>query len=63
MPETLKFTDHIGTGLLAVACPRNIVDEVLEETGKCSQRERLLPATAVVCFIMALSLWREMPLD
>jgi len=33
------------------------------ETGRASQRQRLLPAPAVVYYVMALALWREAPLE
>ena len=42
---------------------RALIDEVLAHTGKASQRERLLPAPAVVYYVMALALWREAPLE
>jgi hypothetical protein len=44
-------------------CPRALIEEVLADTGKASQRERLLPAPAVVYYVMALALWREVPLE
>ena len=53
----------ISTGVLASVCPRSLIDEVLADTGKASQRERLLPAPAVVYYVMALALWREAPLE
>jgi hypothetical protein len=53
----------ISTGVLAGVCPRALIEEVLAEAGKASQRERLLPAPAVVYYVMALALWREAPLE
>jgi hypothetical protein len=53
----------ISAGVLASVCPRALIDEVLAHTGKASQRERLLPAPAVVYYVMALALWREAPLE
>jgi Insertion element 4 transposase N-terminal len=44
-------------------CPRPLIDEVLRETGRETQRNRLLPAPAVVYYVMALALWREAPLE
>jgi len=44
-------------------CPRALIEDVLTATGKSSQRERLLPAPAVVYYVMALALWREAPLE
>ncbi len=51
----------ISAGVLASVCPRWTIKEVLADTGRDSQRERLLPAPAVVCCVMALALWREAP--
>lgn len=53
----------ISAGVLARVCPRPLIEEVLAATGKASQRERLLPAPAVVYYVMALALWREVPLE
>jgi hypothetical protein len=53
----------ISAGVLASVCPRALIEEVLSETGRASQRERLLPAPAVVYYVMALALWREAPLE
>ena len=63
LPEKLDVAHLISTGVLASVCPRWLIDEVLADTGKASQRERLLPAPAVVYYIMALALWREAPLE
>lgn len=62
MPNPADIAHLISTGVLARACPRALIEEVLEETGRASQRQRLLPAPAVVYYIMALALWREAPL-
>ena len=40
-----------------------MIEEVLADTDKASRRERLLPAPAVVYYVMALALWREAPLE
>jgi hypothetical protein len=40
-----------------------LIEEVLAQTGTASRRERLLPAPAVVYYVMALALWREAPLE
>lgn len=63
LPETVDVAHLISTGVLASVCPRALIDEVLTQTGKGSQRERLLPAPAVVYYVMALALWREAPLE
>ena len=63
LPETVDVAHLISTGVLASVCPRALIEEVLSQTGKASQRERLLPAPAVVYYVMALALWREAPLE
>lgn len=63
LPARIDVAHLISTGVLASVCPRALIEEVLAETGKASQRERLLPAPAVVYYVMALALWREAPLE
>jgi len=63
LPEKVDVAHLISAGVLASVCPRALIDEVLAQTGKGSQRERLLPAPAVVYYVMALALWREAPLE
>jgi hypothetical protein len=61
--ERLGLAYTISVGVLGRICPRAVVDEVLAEFGKASQRERLLPAPSVVYYVMALALYRELPLE
>lgn len=63
LPEQVDVAHLISAGVLAGVCPRPLIDEVLADTGKASQRNRLLPAPAVVYYVMALALWREAPLE
>ena len=63
LPDTVDMAHLISTGVLASVCPRELIEEVLAQTGRASQRERLLPAPAVVYYVMALALWREAPLE
>ena len=63
LPENVDIAHLISTGVLASVCPRALIDEVLAQTRKASQRKRLLPAAAVVYYVMALALWREAPLE
>ena len=63
LPARVDVAHLISTGVLASVCPRALIDEVLQETGRGSQRTRLLPAPAVVYYVMALALWREAPLE
>ena len=61
--ERLGLAYTISVGVLGRVCPRALVDEVLAQAGKASQRERLLPAPSVVYYVMALALYRELPLE
>ena len=63
LPAQVDVAHLISAGVLANVCPRTLIEEVLAETGKASQRERLLPAPAVVYYVMALALWRDAPLE
>ena len=63
LPAKVDVAHLISAGVLASVCPRALIEEVLAETGKGSQRQRLLPAPAVVYYVMALALWREAPLE
>jgi len=63
LPANVDVAHLISAGVLASVCPRALIEEVLVDTGKASQRERLLPAPAVVYYVMALALWREAPLE
>lgn len=63
LPKRVDVAHLISAAVLAGVCPRALIEEVLAETGKASQRERLLPAPAVVYYVMALALWREAPLE
>ena len=63
LPAKVDVAHLISAGVLASVCPRALIEEVLSDTGKASQRERLLPAPAVVYYVMALALWREAPLE
>lgn len=63
LPARVDVAHLISAGVLASVCPRPLIEEVLADTGRASQRERLLPAPAVVYYVMALALWREAPLE
>jgi hypothetical protein len=62
LPARVDVAHLISVGVLASVCPRSLIEEVLAQTGKASQRERLLLAPAVVYYVMALALWCEAPL-
>lgn len=52
-----SLTDSIGIGVLTRLVDRDLVDEVLAETGRREKRSRLLPARVVVYYVMALCLF------
>ena len=52
-----NLVDHIGIGALIRVVPRDLVDEVLNYTGKNEKRSRLLPARVVVYYVLALTLF------
>ena len=49
-----RLTDRIGIGVLTRLIDRDLVDDVLAETGRVEQRSRLLPARVVVYYVLAL---------
>lgn len=53
----VRLTDCIGIGVLTRLVTRDLVDEVLAETGRVERRHRLLPARVVVYYVMALCLF------
>lgn len=54
-----RFTDGISIGVLTRLVDRDLVDEVLAETGRREKRSRLLPARVVVYYVLALCLFCE----
>lgn len=53
----MRLTDRIGIGVLTRLVSRELVAEVIAQTGKREQRSRLLPARVVVYFVLALALF------
>ncbi|MEX3657290.1 IS4 family transposase [Mycolicibacterium fortuitum] len=54
-----RLTDRIGLGVLTRLVHRDLVDEVLIDTGKVERRRRALPARVVVYFVLAMTLFFE----
>ena len=54
-----RLTDKVGIGVLTRVVPRDLVAEVLAETGRKEKRSRLLPAHVVVYFVLALAVFRD----
>ena len=56
-PAGASLPDRIALGVLTRLITRELVDEVLAETGRREQRKRLLPARVTVYFVLALALF------
>ena len=54
-----RLTDHISLGVLAEAFPRDLIEEVVTETGCRQQRTRRLPAHVMVRFCLAMCLFSD----
>ncbi|MFE7779446.1 IS4 family transposase [Streptomyces sp. NPDC057445] len=52
-----RLSDRVAVGVLTQAFPQPLVDEVLAETGRMQQRNRLLPARLMVYFVLAMCLF------
>src|SRR5260221_4111682 len=53
----IRLTDRIGIGVLTRLIDRDLVDDVLAETGRAEQRSRLMPARVVVYYVLGLCLF------
>jgi hypothetical protein len=54
---SVRLTDRISIGVLTRLFPRDLVDDVIAETGSREKRSRLLPAHVVVYYVLALALF------
>jgi hypothetical protein len=52
-----RLTNRVGLGVLTRIVSRDLVDEVVAQTGRRQQRSRLLPARLVVYYVLALTLF------
>lgn len=55
--SVVRLTDRISLGVLAEVLPRDVIEDVLTETGRREQRTRLLPAHVMVRFCQAMCLF------
>jgi len=59
-PETdQRLSDHISIGVLTRVFPPELIDKILEETGRTERRSRLLPARVVVYYVLGLALFSQ----
>lgn len=54
-----RFSDLVSVGVLARVFPPEVVDEVIEASGRREQRFRALPAREMVYFAIAMGLYSE----
>jgi hypothetical protein len=52
-----RLSDRIAVGVLTSTYPPGLVDQVVAETGRTQQRQRLLPARVVVWLVLAMALF------
>ena len=57
LPDGTRISDHVTLGVLTATVPASLIDAVLADTGRQSQRQRQLPARMVVYYVMALALY------
>ncbi|MEO7042464.1 MAG: IS4 family transposase [Gemmatimonadaceae bacterium] len=55
----MRLTDHISLGVLTAQFPLELVEQVLFETERISERERSLPAHVMVYYAIALALYAD----
>jgi hypothetical protein len=52
-----RLTDHIGLGVLAARFDRDLIEEVLNRTGRREKRSRRLPAHVMIRYVIAMGLY------
>ena len=59
LPAGIRLTDHISLGVLTSQFPVDVVEHVLFDTERFSERERDLPAHVMVYYVIALALYAD----
>jgi hypothetical protein len=59
LPNGTRLSDHVTLGVLTATVPAALVDAVLADTGRRSQRQRQLPARLMVYYVIALALYAQ----
>src|SRR5579863_5710133 len=59
LPGGVRLSDLMSVMVLARVFPVERVNTILAETRRTSKRERLLPATMMVYYVMALALYMQ----
>jgi len=60
LPKRSRITDYISLGVISKTFPLEKLSEILERTGKSSQRQRDLPAHVVIYYVIALGLFMQL---
>jgi Insertion element 4 transposase N-terminal/Transposase DDE domain len=58
-PSDERLSDRIAIGLLTATFPPELVDRVVDATGRRERRQRLLPARVVVYFTLAMCVFSQ----
>ena len=59
LPAGIRLTDHISLGVLTAQFPMDVIEQVLFETERFSERERDLPAHVMIYYVIALALYAD----
>lgn len=59
LPAGIRLADHISLGVLTAQFPLELVEQVVFETERVSERERALPAHLMVYYAIALGLYAD----
>ena len=59
LPEGTRVSDYLGIGVITKTFPRPLIQRLLTETDRTSQRERALPAPVMVYYVIALALFMQ----
>jgi hypothetical protein len=59
LPAGIRLTDHVSLGVLTAQFPLDVVEQVLFETERVSERARDLPAHVMVYYVIALALYAD----
>ena len=58
-----RLTDHIGLGVVSPRFDRDLLEEVLNRTGRREKRSRRLPAHVMIRYVIAMGLYFDESYD
>jgi hypothetical protein len=59
LPNGTRISDHVTLGVLTATVPAGLIEAVLADTDRQSQRQRQLPARLMVYYVIALALYAQ----